>query len=122
MQPLRGSPGKWYAVLTDKVALTSRKRKDYHIFLSNRMELTSKKAILLSTEWSLDHLDDIPIIRNSDDPHRRKTSQERMEGRENALMVSEPIEKAKAKAKARTKEKVREGGRRGEESGKGLVE
>ena len=109
MQPLRENPGKWYAVLTDKVALTSRKRKDYHIFLSNRMELTSKKAILLSIEWSLDHLDAILIIRKSDDPHRRKTFQERMEGRENARMVSELIAMAKVRER-RTKEKDREGG------------
>ena len=111
MQPLRGSPGEWYAVLTDKDALISERREDYHTFLSNLTELMLKKAIQLSTKWSRDRLDVTPIIQKSDDPHQRKTSQERKEDREDDQMVNELIEVAKDQRKriARIKGRDREG-------------
>ena len=111
MQPLRGSPGKWYAVLTDKDALTSKRKKDYHIFLSNLMELMLKKATQPSTRWLRDHLDVTLIIQKLDDPRRRKTSLERREDREDDQMVNELIEVAKDQRKriAKIKGRDREG-------------
>ena len=111
MQPSRENPGKWYAVLMDKDALTSKRKRDYRISLNSLMERTSKRAIPLSIKWSLDRLDAILTIQRSDDPHRRKTFQERMEGREIARMVSELIARTTEKDRERKrKDPVREGG------------